>query len=116
MPSPQLGVSDASRSGVHLLIPQFLAERPLIPCSGRLDGPSSLQVLDFSSQAFVEVASLWEFLGLFMALGEASITNLQLDVLCCHDPVDCLIRQEPGAIVDDLPSVCDVFSCVKLCR
>lgn len=103
--SLQLGVSDALQSAVLLPIPQFLVERPQIPSSGSLDGPSSPQVRDFSSHALFDVSNLWEFLGLFKARGEASIIKLQLDVLFRHDPVDCFIRKQHGAVVDDLPSV-----------
>jgi hypothetical protein len=39
-----------------------------------------------------------------------------LDVLSSPDPVDCLVRQEPGGVINDLHSVCDVFCCAKLCR
>jgi hypothetical protein len=55
-----------------------------------MDGPSGLQVLDLNSQAFVAVANLGEFIALLKTLGEDSMYNLQVDILCSPDPVDCL--------------------------
>jgi hypothetical protein len=77
---------------------------------------SSLQVLDFSGQALVEVANVGECLRLFKAPGEVSINDLQLVVLHSPDPVDWLVRQVPRAVVDDLNSVCGVFCCAKFCK
>jgi len=39
---------------------------------------------------------------MFKALREISINDLYLDVLRNSDPVDCFVRQEPGAIISDL--------------
>ena len=65
--------------------------------------------LSLKSQILVNFSACW-------LLSEVSINNHQLDVLHSPDAVDCFVRHEPRAIVDDLHSVCDVFCCAKVCR
>jgi len=105
-----------SQSGVHLPTPQFLAEWPLTPCSGLL-GRAQLAPSDWHLwRSTCWGRKSWRFLGLFKALTEVSINNLQLDILHSPDPANCTIRQRPRAIVNDLHSNWDVCCCTKFCR
>jgi len=50
-----------------------------------------------------------------MALGAVSINDLQLHILSSPDPVDCSVRQDPRAVINDFHLVYDVFCCAKFC-
>lgn len=50
----------------------------------------------------VEVANHGQFLSLFQTLLVFWINYLQLDLLHSADRVQCLVWQEPGAIINDL--------------
>jgi len=115
-PSFQLGGATLLDLELFFQFLNFLLSGHYFTAQALFDGPSSLQVLDFSSQALVEVTNLAQFLGFIKAVGEVTINNLPLDILRSLDPVDFLARQEPGAILDDVHSVCDVFCCAKFCR
>jgi len=106
----------------------FLDPEPLLPMlnyllgshyllsQAVLDGLRSLQVLDFSSEALIEVTYLAELLSLLKALWEISIDNVQLNFLLSRDLVDCLLRQDPWAVNDDMHLCWDIFVCAKFRR
>jgi len=56
----------------------------------------------------VEVVNLGVLLSLLKALGEDSMNNLQMDVMCSPDPVDWLVKKQPGAIINNLTLACDI--------
>ena len=115
-PSRQLGGATFLDLKLFLALLNFLLSGRYLPAQTIFDGLTNLQVLDFSGQALVEVANLGEFVDFLEARGVVRVDNLQLDVLCSPELVDCLVRQDTGAVIKDLHLVSEVLSCAKFCR
>jgi hypothetical protein len=99
---------------LQLLSPLLITRK--FPGWAILDGLSSRHFLDISGPALVEDATLGNHVGTFQCVGEVTINDLQLDIFCSPDAVDCLGRPELRATVDGFYSVQDVFCCDLFCR